>query len=94
MYSFISHLDEAPRYAGLTLDELIIGAVGLLSLVITNHKFVVSALSFGLYGLLKHIKKGNGPRYFYVLIYWHLPKNLGLLVAPKLPASHLRVWRA
>jgi len=94
IYDIISHLDESPRYLGLSLDELLIGAAGMIFLVISSHKILVGLLSFGLYSISKYLKRGNGPKYFLVLIYWHWPHSVSQLVAPKLPKSHLKVWRA
>lgn len=94
IYDIISHLDESPRYLGLSLDELLIGATGVMLLVISSHKILVGLFSFGLYSIAKYLKRGNGPRYFLVLIYWHWPHAIAQMVVPKLPPSHLRVWRA
>jgi len=92
IYDIVSHLDEPPRYLGLTIDELFVGVIGMLLLVTSSHRLVVVGVFFGLYSALKYLKRGNGPKYFLVLIYWHLPASVAQIFVPKLPASSFRVW--
>ena len=92
LYRVVSHLDEPKRYVSLTMDELFVVLLGLMLLVVSNHKLLVGFLCFCLYGVLKHLKQGCGPRFLLVLVYWHMPASLAQLMVPHLPASHRRVW--
>lgn len=94
LYRVISHLDAPKRYMSLTLDELLVALLGLMLLVASNHKILVGCLCFGLYGILKVLKQGHGPRYLLVLLYWHMPRAVTQLIVSHLPASCRRVWRA
>ena len=94
LYRMVSHLDEPRRYVSLTLDELLVVLLGLMLLVASNHKLLVGGLCFGLCGILKVLKRGHGPRYLLVLLYWHMPSSVTQLIVSYLPASCRRVWRA
>jgi len=51
------------------------------------------ALSGGLWLLLKHFKKGQGPGWFLNLLYWHLPLHyLQGVIFIKTPPASLRHW--
>ena len=93
LYRLVSHLDEPRRYFTLSMDELCVAMFAVLFLVISSQKLLVVAISAGLLGLLRHLKKGRGPRFLVVLAYWHLPRSLMQVVVPKLPASHRRIWK-
>jgi len=92
LYHVVSHLDAPKRYFTLTVDELVVAGLSLMLLVTANHKLVVGVLGFFLYGCLKYLKQGRGPRFLVVLAYWYLPASATSLILPNLPASHLRVW--
>lgn len=94
LYRMVSHLDEPRRYVSLTIDELLVVLLGLMLLVASNHKLLVGGLCFGLCGMLKVLKRGHGPRYLLVLLYWHMPSSVTQLIVSYLPASCRRVWRA
>ena len=94
LYRLVSHLDEPKRYLSLTLDELSIAVLGLMLLVLSSHKLLVCVFALFLFGVLKHLKKGRGPRFLVVLAYWHLPDAVTQMIVPKLPASHKRLWKA
>lgn len=92
-YFICKKLDEPKRYVGLTLDEfvpiaLINGICFLLGSLVTGF-----AISGGVWLLLKHFKKGQGPGWFLNLLYWHLPLHYfqGLLFV-RTPPSSLRHW--
>jgi len=93
LYRLVSHLDEPRRYFTLSIDELCVAVFALLFLVVSSQKLLVVAISAGLLGLLRHLKKGRGPRFLVVLAYWHLPRSVMQVVVPKLPASHRRIWK-
>ncbi|MDF1756933.1 MAG: type IV conjugative transfer system protein TraL [Legionellaceae bacterium] len=93
LYRVISSLDEPKRYMSLTIDELLIAALGLMLLVTSNHKLLVGALGFGLYTFLKHLKQGHGPRFLLIQLYWHMPDPISKIAVSNLPPSYYRVWR-
>lgn len=92
-YKVVSHLDEPKRYISLTIDELCIVVLGLMLLTTSNHKFLVGILSLVIYSFLKYLKKGHGPRFLLIQIYWHMPDMIAKLIVPKLPKSYYRLWR-
>ncbi|MDF1684502.1 MAG: type IV conjugative transfer system protein TraL [Legionellaceae bacterium] len=94
LYRLVSHLDEPRRYFTLSLDELCVAVFAVLFLVLSNQKVLVMVLGAGVLALLRHLKKGRGPRFLVVLAYWHLPRSVMQVITPKLPASHRRIWKA
>lgn len=94
IYTMLTRLDEPFRYFSLTVDELTVAAFGLMLLVFSSHKFVVGFVACALFGALKKLKKGAGPRVILVLAYWYLPRAITQLITPTLPASHQRIWIA
>ena len=92
-YFICKRLDEPKRYVGLTLDEfvpiVIVNAVCFfLGSLVTGF-----ALSGGLWLVLKHFKKGQGPGWFLNLLYWHLPlHHLQGVIFVKTPPASLRHW--
>jgi conjugal transfer pilus assembly protein TraL len=93
LYTMIRNLDEPQRVLGLTIDEFFIVVLGLMLLMMTSYRILTGLFCFALYLGLKHIKRGQAPRFLLVLIYWYLPKEISQFFLISLPASHLRVWR-
>ncbi len=75
------------------MDELMVAMVGLMLLVASNHKVLVGLFSVTLLSALKHLKRGQGPRFLLVQLYWYLPRALSQVFVVTVPSSHLRVWR-
>lgn len=93
MYHVLNHLDAPRRYFALTIDEVSVAGVGLMLMVVSSHKIVVVVLGALILMALRSIKQGRGPRFLWVLSYWHLPYFITRWMLSKLPASHCRVWR-
>ena len=94
LYRFLTELDKPKRYLSLTMDELVVAAIGFLLLALCNQKVIVSILGLGLITALRYLKKGGSPRVLLVLTYWYFPHCVTRFFLPKLPASHYRVWVA
>lgn len=94
IYTMLTLLDEPRRHLSLTIDELVVAGSGLLLLVCSSQKIMVSVVGSLLFESFRRLKKGGGPRVLLVLAYWHLPHALTQLIVPTLPASHRRVWIA
>lgn len=93
-YQFLNHIDAPKRVLSLTFDELFVAGLGFLLLVVSNHKFLSSLLSFSLLTILRRLKKGQGPKSLLVFAYWYLPHGVVSLFLPKLPPSYQRLWMA
>jgi len=94
VYHFLNHLEAPRRYFTLTMDELGVAILGLMLLVLSNHKLFVALFGGVLLTTLRRLKKGESPKVLLVLAYWHLPQGLTQFFLPKLPASYRRVWVA
>lgn len=93
-YQFLNHLDAPKRYFALTIDEVVLAATGLLTLVVANQSYMALLPVTLLMAVLKRLKKGQSPRILLLLSWWYLPHVLTQFFVPKLPASHYRVWTA
>ena len=71
MYRFLNHIDAPKRYMTLTIEEMVIAGTCLMLLIVAENKLVVLAAGLILVALLRRLKKGNGPRYLIVLVYWY-----------------------
>jgi conjugal transfer pilus assembly protein TraL len=92
-YFICKRLDEPKRYVGLTLDEFV--PIAIVNAVCFFLGSIVTgfAISGGLWLLLKHFKKGQGPGWFLNLLYWHLPLHyLQGVIFVKTPPASLRHW--
>lgn len=93
-YLFFNHLDAPKRYVGLTLDEALLAALGLLVLLMASQT-VLALMPIALaFTVLKRLKKGRHPRVLLLLAWWYLPQGLMQFFMPGLPASHCRLWTA
>lgn len=93
-YQFLSHIDAPKRILTLTYDELAVAGFGFMLLIVANQKVLISLFSFGLFGVLRRLKRGDGPKALLVLAYWYLPSRLTQFFLPRLPESHHRIWVA
>jgi conjugal transfer pilus assembly protein TraL len=94
IYRVVNHLDAPKRVFTLTVDEFLVALLGLMLFVLSNHKVMVGALSVAFLSVLKHVKKGRGPRFLLVLAYWNLPSFMTRWMLEHVPASYFRVWKA
>lgn len=92
MFNFLRYLDEPKRVMGLTLDDCIIGGLGLLLAMVGRHLILIGLLSFGIRTFVKRLKKGRAPSYLIELMYWYLPHPISRIFLKSLPASYKRYW--
>lgn len=92
MFNFLRYLDEPKRVMGLTLDDCIIGGLGLFLAMVGRHPILIGLLSFGVRTFIKRLKKGRAPSYLIELMYWYLPHPISRILLKRLPASYKRYW--
>ncbi|OGV25549.1 MAG: type IV conjugative transfer system protein TraL [Legionellales bacterium RIFCSPHIGHO2_12_FULL_37_14] len=93
MYQILDKLDTPRRYFTLTIDEAFIAGLLVMLMIGSEHKLSVILILGLLFTALRTLKQGKGPRYLWVLAYWHLPSYMTRWLVHNIPASHLRVWR-
>jgi type IV conjugative transfer system protein TraL len=92
MFNFLRYLDEPKRIMGLTMDDCIIGGLGIFLAVVGRHPILIGLLSFGIRTIVKRLKKGQTPNYLIELMYWYLPHQISRIFLKSLPASYKRYW--
>jgi conjugal transfer pilus assembly protein TraL len=97
LYQVRHHLSSPFRLFSLTIDELVVILIALVTFFFIDSilaKGILVVASIGLVSILRFIKKGRGPKMLVVYLYWYLPSFITQFFMSKMPASYKRIWKA
>ncbi|OGT93075.1 MAG: type IV conjugative transfer system protein TraL [Gammaproteobacteria bacterium RIFOXYB2_FULL_38_6] len=92
-YFICRRIDEPKRYVSLTLDEFIPVIVLCAAGWFLGNLLIGIVLAFIAIVMIRHLKKGQGSRWLFNLLYWNLPMaKIKHTLFLKTPDSAKRHW--